>query len=400
MTETIENQGASEVIEIAGVPFEWSNTDQEFQEENITAKVLGEVLRVLDDYVVFPDPESRDAVALWVLHSWTYDSFECSPRLNFFGGKGSGKTRAAEVVQYMTHAPFMAASVTPAVLFRKIETSSGSVIFLDETDKLFGQGGSASKNQMLQSVINSGYRRTGMAARTQGAEGVREFRTFAPMVLSGIGQLPEDMQTRCVRIAMKPTSGNVKVKSLRMRFAQPIFDRLKVLLRKWSVKYADPLAMAIPDLPAGVNDRPAEIWEPLLAIGELAGSVWSERARKACVHLVGVSAKKDDPLPVKLLRAMRELYDDNPDRKGFFSAEIPERLGGPWKSLTPKALARTLSEYDVFPDKFRDDDRQARGYLREDLEDVWNMLGITPEEKPDPTEYEIVEVVPQEDEDV
>lgn len=357
-----------------------------------TEKVLDQVLSVLDDYVVFPDDESRDTVALWILHGWAFQSFDATPRLNFHGGPGSGKTRAAEIVHHLSNDSFLAASVTPAVLFRKIELSPHSVLFLDETDKLFGQGGSTSKNQMIQSVVNSGYRRTGKAVRTQGAESIREFRTFAPMVLSGIGTLPPDMRTRCICIGMKPTSGNKTIKSLRMRFAQPIFDRVKNLLRKWATAHADALAMSLPDMPHGVNDRPAEIWEPILAVADLASEEWGERARKACVHLIGAATKQEDPLPVKLLRRIREVFEEHPDRKGFFTVELIPLLGPEWSSLIPRSLSATLKEYDITGGILRENGERARGYRHDDFTSAWAALEIFPKPKVDPHEFDVITI--------
>src|SRR5438093_758379 len=36
-----------------------------------------------------------------------------------------------------------------------------------------------------------------------------------------------------------------------------------------------------PELPEGQNDRAADIWEPLLALADLAGGEWPKRAQEA-----------------------------------------------------------------------------------------------------------------------
>ena len=47
-------------------------------------------------------------------------------------------------------------------------------------------------------------------------------------------------------------------------------------------------------MPAGLDDRAADCWRPLLAIAELVGGDWPERARAAALALSGGEAKQDD----------------------------------------------------------------------------------------------------------
>ena len=42
---------------------------------------------------------------------------------------------------------------------------------------------------------------------------------------------------------------------------------------------------ASPSVPDELNDRPADNWDPLLAIADLAGGDWPARARKAAIEL-------------------------------------------------------------------------------------------------------------------
>ena len=42
-------------------------------------------------------------------------------------------------------------------------------------------------------------------------------------------------------------------------------------------------------MPAGVEDRDADVWEALLAVADAAGGDWPERARAAAVALVAQS---------------------------------------------------------------------------------------------------------------
>jgi Protein of unknown function (DUF3631) len=43
-------------------------------------------------------------------------------------------------------------------------------------------------------------------------------------------------------------------------------------------------------MPLNVEDRPADLWEPLLAIADAAGGDWPKRAREACLDMLQANA--------------------------------------------------------------------------------------------------------------
>src|SRR5881394_2580059 len=56
-------------------------------------------------------------------------------------------------------------------------------------------------------------------------------------------------------------------------------------------EHSEAIAQARPSTPPGWNDRAADIWEPLLAIADLAGGEWPQLARDAAQQL---SASDDE----------------------------------------------------------------------------------------------------------
>ena len=81
--------------------------------------------------------------------------------------------------------------------------------------------------------------------------------------------------------------------------ARPRPSRCRWLLRYWvELVHGYALDYVGPDrpvLPEGIENRDADVWEPLLTIAELAGGHWPERARVAAVAAV--------PLPRRTCRA-------------------------------------------------------------------------------------------------
>ena len=63
------------------------------------------------------------------------------------------------------------------------------------------------------------------------------------------------------------------------------------------------------------------MWEPLLAIADVAGGDWPRRAREAGRALVRAAEEDDDDLKLKLLSDIRELFltefpDGYPEHEG------------------------------------------------------------------------------------
>jgi len=141
------------------------------------------------------------------------------------------------------------------------------------------------------------------------------------------------------------------------------------------------VADAWPDMPAGVEDRPADVWEPLLAVADAAGGQWPGTARTACVELCRVAESREASLGVRLLADVRDVFDDAGDPEGLPTSVILERLHqldeAPWadlrgKPLDARGLARRLTTYGVGSVNTKTADaRVLKGYRREHLWDAW-----------------------------
>jgi putative DNA primase/helicase len=134
-------------------------------------------------------------------------------------------------------------------------------------------------------------------------------------------------------------------------------------------------------MPAGLHDRAADNWEPLLAIADLAGGPWPEQARAAAVGLSGGQDDDTDNIRVLLLADIREVFADRGvDR--ISSEDLTLALVGleerPWaeyshgKPLTQAKLARLLRPFGVVSGSVRlPDGRTPKGYVLERFTDAF-----------------------------
>jgi Protein of unknown function (DUF3631) len=132
-----------------------------------------------------------------------------------------------------------------------------------------------------------------------------------------------------------------------------------------------------PAMPEGVTDRAADVWEPLLAIADLAGEPWPERARVAAVTLVTDAMVASPSLGIRLLSDLRTVFGE---RETMATVDIIGLLTtldeAPWgdlkgKPLDARRLANLLRQYDVQRTTFREGASTVKGYRRVDLHDAW-----------------------------
>jgi Protein of unknown function (DUF3631) len=270
-----------------------------------------------------------------------------------------------------------AVNTTPAYLFRKVSDEAGPpTILYDEIDTLFGP--KAKDNEDVRGMLNAGHRRGAVAGRcvTKGKTVVtEELPAYCAVALAGLNDLPDTIRTRSVIIRMRRRAPGERVEPWRHRVNAPQADPIAEDLARWAETSTD---LAWPEMPDGIEDRNADVWEALLAIADLAGGEWPKRARRAAVALVTAAAVDDkQSLGIQLLADLRIVFGD---ADAMFTETILEKLHAleesPWgdlrgKSLDARGLAGRLRKYEVHPKTVRVGDNTAKGYKRDALADLW-----------------------------
>jgi hypothetical protein len=142
---------------------------------------------------------------------------------------------------------------------------------------------------------------------------------------------------------------------------------------------APQLAGSYPEMPPGITDRPADVWEPLIAVADTAGGDWPKRARAACTDLAGAAETGEASLGVRLLADMAEIFgaaDQLPtavilDRLHKLDEAPWAALGKQGKPLDARGLATRLRGYGVTSTTIRVGETTPKGYRAEDLADPW-----------------------------
>ncbi|MDX3429497.1 DUF3631 domain-containing protein [Streptomyces sp. ME01-18a] len=352
------------------------------------AALLEEVEAFHRRFNVFPREAAYVAVALWDAHAHLLDAFDSTPRLAFLSPEpGSGKSRALEVVETLVPRPMLAVNARAAALFRSVSDPAGRpTILFDEIDTVFGP--KAGDNEELRGFLNAGHRRSGVTYRCIGDGGnqtVVEFPSYTAVAVAGLGYLPDTITTRSVIIRMRRRARNEAAEPFRARLHEAEGHALRDRLAQWADQVREDISGRWPEMPEGVTDRPADVWEPLLSVADAAGGDWPERARTACMELVN-AARADDKgsLGIRLLTDLRDHVMAGIDRMP--TVAILDRLcaldEAPWadmsgRPLDSRGLSKMLGEYmteDNTPVKARNIKSAGavlKGYYAADLHDAW-----------------------------
>jgi hypothetical protein len=367
------------------------------------AAILSDTRAFIRRFCAFPDEHALVAVTLWAAHAHVVQHFHTTPRLALLSPEaGSGKTRVLEVLHLLVPESLFTLNASPAAIFRTLAQRRITLLF-DEVDAIWSKRGQDDSHEDLRALLNAGYKKGSSIPRCVGPKhDVVEFEVFCAVALAGLGSLPDTILTRAVIIRMRRRAPHEVVEPFRTRTHEPEGHALRARLADWGKLIGPAAGHAWPELPEGITDRPAEVWEPLIAVADAAGGDWPELARAACVELCKVAQDRRASLGVRLLADLRTIFGE---AVALHTETILDRLtnaeesgleaDAPWadlhgQPLGKRGLASMLSKYSIRPTKVTVGGRSLQGYRRETLHDAW--LRYLPPLSPTPGHPELPEL--------
>ena len=357
--------------------------------------LLEMVLGYLRRWLVL-EPAELVALMLWVVHTHAFEAAECTPYIAISSPlPASGKTRTLEALELVVARGWLTSDVSPAVLFRTIEARTPTLL-LDESDATFK--GDKERAEALRGVLNSGYRLGGTTTRCEPPNWEpREFSTFCPKAFAGLERLPDTLANRSIPIRLRRKRNDEKVERFRRRNVVPEANELRARAAASVSLHLDALRDARPELPDQLGDRAADVWEPLLAIADLAGGDWPDQARAAALALSASADPDEDVLGLKLLADVRAAYvRGSTDRLATreLIRELSDDDEGPWtdyrgknRRISPAELAALLHPFRIRSRTiWLADGDTPKGFLREQFEDAWARYLPAAPPAPSPSE--------------
>ncbi len=341
------------------------------------AVLLDAIVQVAYKYIWFKEDVCYDALAIWLLYTHVFQSFEHSPRLLVTSPeRGSGKSTVFDVAEGIASHAWLAVVPSDAALYRNTDAFQPSLL-IDEADNINWRD-----REGLVTLLNAGFKRKGALVPRCGREGsnitLQNFKCFAPVALASIGLPPRDtIVSRSVVLHMHRASGAEQPVPFREKHAAPVLEILKRRAVRWGEDKAEALTDSDPDMP--VTGREADCWYPLVAIADSVGDEWPSRIRAACTTLTDQAQPK--AVGEELLEAIRaEFHRGGVDQ--LFSEDLVNALNGlegvPWgdwrhgQGLSKNKLATLLGKFGVHSQTLRDGARTQKGYKRASFCDVFS----------------------------
>mgnify|MGYP001170051897 CR=1 FL=1 len=313
------------------------------------AAVLSELSSTVKRFIICPD-ETANAAALWMAMTWFMDVVQVAPLAVITAPeKRCGKSQLLFLLGRLVHRPLAASNITPAALFRAVDAWKPTLL-VDEADAFMKD------NEELRGLLNCGHTRdSAYIVRVVGDDHTpKRFNVWGAKALAGIGHLADTLMDRAVVLELRRKLPHEEV--LRLRHAEPgLFDDLAAKLARFVQDYREALRRSRPDLPAALNDRAQDNWEPLLAIAEIAGGPWPGLARHAALKLSG-SGEDGGTVGNELLSDIREAFVTKRVTK-ISTADLIQALceddEKSWatynrgKPITPRQVAKKLKDYGI-----------------------------------------------------
>jgi hypothetical protein len=348
--------------------------------------LLDDLAKLLRRHVVLPQL-AAETLALWALHTYAFDLRDVCTYIGVESPeKRCGKTTLLTVLGELVNRPVVAANISASAFFRVIEETRPTLL-IDEADtQLKG-------NEELRGILNAGYmRKSAYVVRVgysvggesgevdeggeESAGGVclARFSSWCPKIMACIGRLPDTLSDRCIVIRMQRRTHLEQCERVRNLDATAI--------RRQCVRFVqdhrEEIRAATPEIPERLNDRAADVWEPLLALADLAGAHWPGVAREAAVQLSRWT-QDQNPMGSLLLDIFCVFRNSQKDR--LHTRALIEGLSGqgdrPWgemlrgRPITERWLAFQLRPYGILPRVFKVDGCRGRGYFEQDMMDTF-----------------------------
>jgi hypothetical protein len=319
-------------------------------------------MRRVQKHVVFSSDQAV-AVTLWIMMAWAHEAATFSPILLATSAEAnSGKTTLLSIVKFLVPRGLLCANPSPAVIYRMIEQWEPSII-VDEADTALVN------NDALREVVNTGWSKGSTIPRCVGRdkETVRLFPTFIPKVL-GMKErrLPDTTLSRTIIIEMRRKKLCDRVERFQYE-DDPGLGELRQKALRWTNDNVAALKDANPRL--------------MLAIADLAGGGWPERARDAAVKLSNASDVSS--VKTRLLADIRTLFEEA-GSEGLLSKTMVERLTadeqGFWveysrgKPLTQNRMAKMLGTFGIVSETVHPaGEPHGKGYKRARFKEAWEV---------------------------
>lgn len=331
--------------------------------------MVDQIKKQIGYYCILPDNYLVPLVT-WIIGTYCFNSFRIFPKLCIYSPqKRCGKSTLMEVIDALSHSALMASNVSPAVIYRIIESYQPTLL-LDEADTwLVGRN----VNDEMRGIINSGHTKT--TARVLRCEGDKSepkaYSTWSPMAIGMIGKPPPTIVDRSIMVSMRRKLKNETVFKLPVDYKANCEELRRAILR-WSIDNAEKIRSIQISPPRLNNDRAMDNWTSLMAIAQHIGAPLITELNQSYFAINNEDTDEED-IGVELLNDIKSVFEKLGVEKIHSFALVAELVmmdGRPWgewrrgKAMTANSLSNLLKPFNIRSKDIRDGSLVRKGYSK------------------------------------
>jgi hypothetical protein len=346
------------------------------------AELMNRILEYMERFVIFPK-WAGVTFTLWSVHTFAYYLRDLTAYLGIESpDRECGKSTLLSVLSEFVNRAVVSSNISSSAFFRAIEDLHPTLLIDEGDTNLRGKSD-------LRGILNAGYtKRTAFVwrisyDREEASEGnkdaleakgpagrVVKYSCWGPKAIASIGALHPTLASRCIVVRMQRKIEGEKCERLKHLDTTD----LKRMCVRFVMDREDRIRRAEPEIPLGLTNRAADLWEQLFVLADEAGGPWPKLAREAAIGLTA-QAQEYSPMGALLLDIFVCFIDNQTDR--LFSrdlvATLVARNGRPWgelingKKMTEHWLAQRLRAYGIKSRTLRIGEEVSRGYVQEDF---------------------------------
>ncbi len=334
-------------------------------------------------------PAQRSVLALWILHTYTFQAAHFTPYLNIYSPlEESGKSTCMAILRSFCARAWWASGVSPAIFKKRISVGHPTVL-LDNWQTVFR---GSDKNQFTGFLLNGCDQARDVASFDHLSETstANLWQTFCPKAFAGLESLPPSLARHSIPIVLQRRKPLEIVKSTFNLLVPGSTGKLTSWMQRWAQDHEERVATTFdgyelegPMLP-GLSPHQQNCARALLALAETIGGHWPQKARDALMEIFD-DYNKSQSSPTQLLSDIRGAFARRGNQERIFTAELLEDLhdlddrtwreyGKSGKPLAPQALSRILGPcFNIYSRSQRRGEEKLRGYQQSDFQEAWEQ---------------------------
>ncbi|MFO7815150.1 MAG: hypothetical protein R6V14_05380 [Halanaerobiales bacterium] len=313
---------------------QWDIT--EFKNNSFNLFINEELFKLIkskfEDYIDFPNKSDYTFMTLWIMGTYFFPLFQAYPYIHLHGFKNSGKTKVIQISSKMAFNALNSSNISPSALFRIVEGCKPT-LFLDEFEPIKERRKARSDDEM-ELILNSGYKRGGMALRNVKVKDdwqPQAFNTYSPKLISNIGGLKGALASRCIKITMLRAKSDDKRANKFIKDEDPDWEKIRTNLYHLAMISFSQIRQQYEDesivYPKEISNRELELWKPILVMaGLISNDVYNEMIDYAIMKINKNNYEESafESWESKLLNTLLEYKDK--EGKDFQIKEITHKL--------------------------------------------------------------------------